>query len=207
MAHGSLFAAVIGSLALSFSASAESPSFHLVLSDGNLQLKGDANRIAENVARSFREMGIEVTWSFDPSDPSLPVSNVVNVIILPRASEDWQMSPGVLAATRRDPDSQAVVIVFYKEVERILNVRQPLATQSLQGWRAPGRRIVNGVARIVVHEILHYFLPGRPHDAEGVFMDHVGGNLLARSSFEVSDETRDALVATLRADPKAGSTR
>jgi hypothetical protein len=74
-------------------------------------------------------------------------------------------------------------------------------------WRAPGRRVVNGVARVVVHEVLHYFLPGRPHDPEGVFVDHVGGNLLARSSFAVSTETRDALAAILSADPATGSTR
>jgi hypothetical protein len=62
------------------------PSFHLVLSDGNFQLEGQASRIAELVAKSVREMGIEMTWSFDPSDPSLPVSNVVNVIVLPHSS-------------------------------------------------------------------------------------------------------------------------
>ncbi len=61
--------------------------------------------------------------------------------------------------------------------------------------RAPGRRIINGVARVAVHEIFHYFLPGHPHDMEGVFKDHVGGNVLAHSSFEVSDGTRDALVS------------
>lgn len=177
------------------------PSFHLVLSDGDFQLEGQTDRIAEKVARSFREMGVEVTWSFDPSDPSLPASNVVKVIVLPRSSEDWELGPGVLAATRRDPDEQASIVVFYKELERVLNVRQPRATHSIQGWRAPGRRIINGVARVVVHEILHYFLPGRPHDPEGVFMDHVGGNLLARSSFEISAGTRDALVARLLMEP------
>ncbi len=184
------------------------PSFHLVLSDGNDQLKGQSNRIAQNVAERFGQMGVAVTWSFDPSDPSLPASNVVKVIILPRSSEEWQLSPGILAATRRDPDSKAVIVVFYPEVERLLNVRSPFAKQPIQGWRAPGKRIENGVTRVVVHEILHYFLPGRPHDAEGVFMDHVGGNLLAHASFEVRRETRDALVARLiQADPADASTR
>jgi hypothetical protein len=198
MAVATLAAALLGSV----------PSFHLVLSDGNLQLEGQRDRIAESVARSFREMGVEVTSSSDPSDPSLPDTNVVRVIVLPRSSEDWELGPGVLAVTRRDPDSRAVVVVFYKEVERVLNVRQPRAAQSIQGWRAPGRRVTNGVARVVVHEILHYFLPGRPHDAEGVFMDYVGGNLLAHASFEVSTETRNALVARLiKADPATDSTR
>jgi hypothetical protein len=90
-----------------------------------------------------------------------------------------------------------LVVVFYKEVERVLDVNQLRSTRSIQGWKPPGRRVVHGVSRVVVHEIFHYFLPGRPHDREGVFMDHVEGNLLARESFEVSKETRDALVAKL----------
>jgi hypothetical protein len=74
--------------------------------------------------------------------------------------------------------------------------------QPIRGWRPPGRRVANGVARVIFHEVLHYFLPGRPHDPEGVFMDHVGGNVLAHSTFDVTAETRDALVATLaRKDP------
>lgn len=198
MPYGTLIAALL----------ALAPSFHLVLSDGKDQLKGESNRIAQNVAKRFGEMGVAVTWSFDPSDPSLPVSNVVKVIILPRSSHEWQLSPRILAATRRDPDSKAVIVVFYPEVERMLNVRSPFATQPIQGWSAPGKRIVNGVTRVVIHEILHYFLPGRPHDAEGVFMDHVGGNLLAHASFEVSTETRNALVARLiKADPATDSKR
>jgi hypothetical protein len=153
-------------------------------------------------------LGIRVTSSHDPSDPSLDALNVVNVVVLPRSSEEWQLSPGILAATRRDSNGKAMIVVFYPEVERILSVRSPFAAQPIQGWRAPGRRVVNGVARVVVHEILHYFLPGRPHDADGVFMDHVGGNVLARSTFEVSAETRDALVDTLvRENREADSTR
>ncbi len=173
-----------------------SPSFHVVLSDGNDQLKGQSGRIEETIAKSFGKIGIEVTSSQDPSDPSLP-AGVVNVIILPRSSVEWNLDPGILAATRRDANGKALIVVFYPELERILNVRSPFGVQPIQGWRAPGRRVVNGVARVVVHEILHYFLPGRPHDAEGVFMDHVGGNLLANSTFKISAGTRDALVATL----------
>lgn len=194
MLYGTLISALL----------ALAPSFHLVLSDGNDQLKGQLNATAERVATSFREIGIEVTWSFDPSDPSLPAFNVVKVIVLPRSSRDWGMSSGVLAAVRRGSDSQALVVVFYKEVDRILNVR------SIQGPNALGTRPVNAVARVIVHEVLHYFLPERPHDPDGVFKDHVGGNLLARSSVEIRPDTREALVAKLlevSANREADSTR
>jgi hypothetical protein len=199
MPYGTLAATLLGLGLLTYppSAAAEAGSFHLVLSDGTRQLKDERDRVAENVARSFRKMGIDVTWSFDPSDPGLPASNVVNVIILPRSSEDWQLSPGVLAAVRRDADSKAIVVVFYREVERVLNVRSPFAAQPIQGWRAPGRQILNGVTTVVIHEIVHYFLPGRPHDPEGVFMARIEGNPLARSRLELSAETRRALVTRL----------
>ena len=36
------------------------PSFHLVLSDGNLPLKGETKRVAENVMKSFEKIEIEV---------------------------------------------------------------------------------------------------------------------------------------------------
>jgi hypothetical protein len=187
MVLATLAAALLGAL----------PSFHLVLSDGNDQLNGQKNRIAQTVARHFQEMGIEVSWSFDPSDPSIPATNVVKVMVLPISSADWKLPPGVLAAVRRESESKAVVGVFYPEVERVLGVRQAGSTHSLQGWKPPGRRIVHGVARVVVHEILHYFLPGRPHDSDGVFTHHVGGNLLARSTIAIRSQTRDALVAEL----------
>jgi hypothetical protein len=65
------------------------------------------------------------------------------------------------------------------------HVQSSFGTQPIQGWRAPGRRVVNGVSG-AIDEILHYFLPGRAHDPEGVFMDHVGGNVFSRSTFNVT---------------------
>jgi hypothetical protein len=104
-----------------------------------------------------------------------------------------------MAAVRRNADSKmgAVVVVFYKEIARILNLSDPRATRSVQGSRSPGSRAVRGVAAVVVHEILQYFLPGRPHDADGVFKSHVNGNVLERSSSEISAETLDALRVRL----------
>jgi hypothetical protein len=41
-----------------------------------------------------------------------------------------------------------------------------------------------GVARVVTHDILHSFLPGRPDDTEGVFMERLGRDTLLRREVE-----------------------
>jgi hypothetical protein len=55
-----------------------------------------------------------------------------------------------------------------------------------------------GVARVITHEIVHYFLPGRPHDETGIFMEHQRGDTLLSPKLEISTETRDALLKKLR---------
>ena len=181
--------AVLGALLLS-------PSFHLVLSDGNRQLLGRSDAVAEHVAGIFGKIGVEATWSFDASELGNLSTHTVHVIIRPHSSKDWGMGSDVLATVLREPDSRSSVFVFYPDVERTL-VRPPLRPQSLRGGRPPGRPWLDAVSRVIVHEILHYFLPGRPHDATGVFQEHVDGGQLTSSSFEVSSETREALLAVL----------
>ena len=176
-----------------------SVSFHLVLSDGNRQLLGRSNAVAEHVAGIFREMGVEMTWSFDASELGNLPPHTVHVIIRPHSSREWGLGAGALATVLREPDSRSSVFVFYPDLERAL-VRRPMRPQSLRGGRPPGRAWLDAVSRVIAHEILHYFLPGRPHDATPLFREHVGGGELASATFTVSLETRDALVARLRYD-------
>jgi hypothetical protein len=55
-----------------------------------------------------------------------------------------------------------------------------------------------GAARVITHEILHYFLPGRPHDEAGIFMEHQRGDSLLSPKLEVSPDTREALLTKLK---------
>ncbi|HSF15101.1 MAG TPA: hypothetical protein VLK65_06080 [Vicinamibacteria bacterium] len=175
------------------------PSFHFVLSDGSRQLLGLSEEVAERVAGIFADMEVDVSWSFDASElPSLP-PRTVHVIVRPHSARDWGLSSGVLATVLREPDSRSSVFVFYPDLERAL-IRRPMRPQSLRGGRPPGEAWLDAVSGVITHEILHYFLPGRSHDRSGVFAEHVDGGELARSSFETSPETRDALIERLRPD-------
>lgn len=173
-------------------------SFHLVLSDGHNQLQGQSRHVANEVIEIFRSMGVDVTWSSDASaEPSTERPTVV-VAILPHSSRDWRVGEGAMAAVARNgPASPGSVFVFYPDVARVMNSR-PARTSSILDGRPPGVPWSVGVARVVAHEILYYFLPGRPHDSEGLFMEHQRGDSLLSSNLEMSSETRDAFLAKLR---------
>lgn len=172
--------------------------FHLVLSDGHNQLQGQSKHVAKEVVEIFREMGIDVTWSSDPSDPFLSAPNTVTAAILPHSSRDWRIADGAMATVARDgSDSPGSVFLFYPDVARAMDFR-PARTQSIRDGRPAGVSWHVGVARVLTHEILHYFLPGRPHDATGIFMEHQRGDILLSPKLEVSPHTREALLKKLR---------
>jgi hypothetical protein len=176
------------------------PGFHFLLCDGNHQLHGQAGRVADAVVEIFREMGIHATWSSDPTETTPVASRTVNVVILPHSSRDWKMERGVLATVRWAEESRGAVFIFYPDVERTLDYAPGRYQSILHGGKPPAPSWQKGIARVIAHEILHYLLPGRPHDATGIFMSHVDGSFLMAPSFRVEDATRDALVESLRHD-------
>lgn len=194
------FAVVLGILAVASGAvvAEHKPSFHLVLCDGDWQLQGQSKQVAKNVVEIFREIGISVTWSAEPSIPSAEASNMVTVSVLNHSSRDWHLGRGAMATTlRAEPGSPASIFIFYPDVARVINLR-PTRTSSILYRRQPGVSWQVGVARVITHEILHYFLPGRPHDETGIFMEHLRGDILLSPKLEVILETREALLAKLR---------
>jgi hypothetical protein len=179
------------------------PGFHFVLCDGNHQLHGQAGRVADAVVEIFGEMGILATWSSDPADATRDASRKVNVVVLPHSSRDWKMQQGVLATVRWAEPSRGAVFIFYPDIERALDYAPGRYQSILRGGKPPAPSWQKGIARVIAHEILHYFLPGRPHDAAGIFMSHVGGDFLMSPSFGLAEATRDALTESLLggADP------
>jgi hypothetical protein len=172
--------------------------FHLVLSDGHNQLQGQSKHVAKEVVEIFRNMGIEVAWSSDPGDLSSSTPYTVTVAILPHSSRAWRMADGVMAAvTRGGSDSRGSVFLFYPDVARAMDYH-PARTSSIRNQRPPGVSWHVGVARVISHEILHYFLPGRSHDATGIFMEHQCGDLLLSAKLEVIPDAREALLKKLR---------
>ncbi len=194
------FAVVLEILAFAWSSQGEGgdrPSFHLVLSDGHGQMQGQSKHIAEEVAEIFREIGVDVTWSSDPSAPS-STANRVTVAVLNHSSRDWGIAKGAMAATLGARSGSAgSIFLFYPDITRSMDFR-PARTSSIRNGRPPGVSWDVGIARVIAHEILHYFLPGRPHDEAGIFKEHQRGDLLLSPKLEVSPKTQEALRSRLR---------
>jgi len=178
--------------------------FHLVLADGHNQLQGQSKHVANAVVEIFGEMGIDVTWSSDPSVPTSSARPTVIVALLPHSSREWRLRDGAMATVAREgSDSPGSVFLFYPDVARAMAFR-PARSSSIRDGRPSGVSWHVGVARVVTHEILHYFLPGRPHDSAGIFMEHQRGDSLLSPKLEVTHDTPEALLAKLeglRVDP------
>lgn len=172
--------------------------FHLVLSDGHNQLQGQSRHVAQEVVETFRSIGVRVTWSSDPKEiPS--ETDFVTVAILPHSSRDWRLAKGALAAVAREGiDSRGSVFLFYPDIARALDFH-PARSSSIRDTRPPGVPWHVGVARIVVHEILHFFLPERSHDRSGIFMEHHRTDSLLSPTIEIAPGTRESLRERLRA--------
>jgi hypothetical protein len=193
------FAVALGMVALTASSEREGeggPSFHLVLSDGHGQLQGQSEHVATEVVEIFREIGIDVTWSKDPS--LSPRTNTVTVAVLNHSSREWDIAAGAMAATLgRGSGSMGSIFLFYPDIVRAMDFR-PARTSSIRDGRPPGVPWDVGIARVITHEILHYYLPDRPHDETGIFMAHQRGDLLLSPRLQISPETREALLAKVR---------
>jgi hypothetical protein len=192
----SLALGLLALASLNADAAEDRPGLHLFLSDGHNQLQGQSKRVANEVIAIFREMGVDVTWSSDPSAPSTAFPSVL-ISVVPHSGRDWHIAKEAMAAVLGNgPDSPGTVFLFYPDVA--LNFR---AGRTEAARNAP-RAFVSwhvAVARIITHEILHSFLPGRPHDTDGIFMESLRRETLMRRGLEVSSDTREALVARLRA--------
>lgn len=172
--------------------------FHLVLADGHNQLQGQSKHVVKKVVEIFAEMGLDVTWSSDPSVPSSSARPTVIVAILAHSSRDRRLRDGAMAAVAREgSDSPGSVFLFYPDVARAMDFR-PARSSSIRDGRPSGVSWHVGVTRVVAHEILHYFLPGRSHDTTGIFMEHQRGDSLLSPKLEVSPDTREALLNRLR---------
>jgi hypothetical protein len=191
--HTLLALLALGAVAHAVEAAGPEPSFHFVLSDENQQLRGRPDRVARQVVDIFREMRVRATWSSDPNDPC--VAPRVVVVVLPTSSRDWGIARGAVGAVSRKVDPRSVFI-FYPDIERALDLR-PARDPSILGGGWPVVRWQRAIARVIAHEILHYFLPGRPHDATGMFSEDLSGSRLTRPSLDVIEDTRKALTAVL----------
>jgi hypothetical protein len=190
MAVGLLWAA-------SFDADAaeDKARLHFILSDGHNQLRGQSKRVADEVIAIFRAMGIDAIWSSDPSASPVALPTVL-ISVVPHSARGWRIKKEAMAAVLGNgPDSPGTIFLFYPDIALNFQAGRTEAPrnapQALVSWHV-------AVARIITHEILHSFLPGRPHDPDGIFMESLRRETLMRRGLEVRSDTREAMVARLQ---------
>lgn len=112
----------------------------------------------------------------------------IHFVILPHDASDWDMASRTLGGVKWDRGGPASpVFIFYPAAERVLGSR---ADGSIIRPSPLGMLRARGLARIIAHEILHVLLPGRPHDAAGLFAQRQTRRGLLAREIDMAHETR-----------------
>ena len=168
------------------------PHVKAVVFDGHKLVPGGLGPVRRAVEHELRRLGVQPTWMKDGDLES--AGFVLRVVLLPHSARDWGRTEETLGAVRLDGSSASSVYVFYPSVNLALGV--PADGTSILGG-TPGTLWVRGLARIIVHEMLHVLLPGRAHDASGLFASNLKARELLAAELELDAETHSALLTRL----------
>ncbi len=168
------------------------PRVKAIVFDGHELVLGGLGPVRKAVEHELRRLGVRPSWITDGDLES--ADSVLQVVLLPHSAEAWGRTGGTLGAVRYDGASASSVFVFYPSVEKVLGV--PADGASILGGPS-GTLWMRGLARIIVHEILHVILPHRPHDAVGLFASNLKGPQLLAAELELDVDTHSALVERL----------
>jgi hypothetical protein len=188
-------AAVLASLIAAASGRAEprcEPNVHSSLSDGHDLIPGGLAPVRAAIEQELLRLGVLLTW-INNEDTKAP-GPILRVVLLPHGAADWGRSDSTLGAVRLGGDSPSSIYVFYPAVKQVIGA--PTDTTSILGGPS-GRIWVRALARIVLHEMIHFLLPGRPHDTSGLFAQNLSGRDLLGSTLSLAPETKTALVDQL----------
>lgn len=175
-------------------AETRNPRLSLTWSDPYRQIPWDSGRVFEEVQDLLLGMGVEVDWSTGkPIDHDTAVTKVW-VLLRPNESEELGVAEHAMGAVLNPRGSRNTVFVFVPNVLRTLGHRNALGLSTSPKSRS---QINRAVARVITHELIHTVLPGRAHDARGLFSAHLDRRLLLARKLEVDGRTVAALVLRL----------
>jgi len=139
------------------------------------------------VARIFREVGVDLAWTSANGRP-LPDAEVVRAIVVGDETGDLRRQPkAVLGAATTTPLGTRIAWVFYRRVEGEAN--------------AYGVQVAGVLACAIAHEIGHLLMPERGHAAAGLMRacwNAMDFQRASRGSLRFSAGEGEALRRTLR---------
>ena len=174
------------------------PRISLLWFDPRGSLPGGFETVRQEVARIFREIGVEVRWTLGGLGTVYGGAGVpeVPVILLPDVpvpSSDGQHVMG-LVMKRQEPSR--AVWVFVKSVRWTLghDLRRPLRTEGDEG-----RELAFAVARVVAHEVVHSIAPEEPHTRGGLMSHSLNRDTLLGRRIPVDAQCAAAFLTRLAA--------
>jgi hypothetical protein len=177
------------------SSAGERNELHVILYDPEHQVPGGLGPIRRAVVEEFWSLGIEVDC---PKGDETSISDGVTIPVLIRThlGSDWGLRSDVLGTVRGH--ERRMVFLFFPAIEAALPGIPSGKGTILRHQRAFARPWSVGVARLIAHEILHFLLPGRPHDRTGLFREHLTEDMLLGSKLPLAPATTSALLSRLQ---------
>jgi hypothetical protein len=149
---------------------ASGPRISLLWFDPLGSLPGGFETVREEVARIFREIGVDVRWTLGGLGTVYGADDVPEVPLIllpddPAPSRDGQHIMGLVV--KKEQPSRAVW-VFLKSVRWTLGHD---LRKSRPRTEEEGRDLALAVARVAAHEVVHAIVPKEPHSRGGL-MSH-----------------------------------
>lgn len=140
-----------------------------------------------NVTQTLADTGVPVTWTRGTVPESDSASAVgVRVIIMPFDSSRWSLPKHAMGVVIGDRAPRERVFVFIPNLLQSLDY-----PQRPDCLRPPKQRanLAKALGRVIVHELIHVIVPGRPHDSSGIFSSRLTRASLRRRRLTLSVET------------------
>lgn len=150
-----------------------------------------------NVTQTLEHTGVTVTWTRDAAPASDPGSAVwVGVTIMPFDSSRWSLPKYAMGVVIGHRAPREHVFVFLPSVLRTLDYQQ-----RADCLRPPKQRanLAKALGRVIVHELVHAIVPGRPHDISGLFSSRLTRASLRRRRLTMNVETASVFLDHLNA--------
>jgi hypothetical protein len=150
------------------------PRVSLLWFDPRESLPGGFETVRKEVARIFRDIGVDVRWTVGGLGTVYGAADVpeVPVILLPDEPAPSPDGQRIMGLVMKKQEPGRAVWVFLKSVRWTLGHDLHQRTPRSDGdGKGEGHELALAVARVVAHEVVHAIAPDEPH-ARGGLMSH-----------------------------------
>jgi hypothetical protein len=154
--------------------------------------------VRQEVARIFREIGVDVRWTLGGLGTVYGQADVpeVPVILLPDDPAPSRDSRHVMGLVIRSQEPSRAVWVFLKNVRWTLGHDLRRQRPRTEG---EAQELALAVARVVAHEVVHAIAPDEPHSRGGLMSHSLNRNYLLGRRLPVDAQCAASFLTRLAA--------